>query len=50
MRALEIDLVLPGHGPPFSGHRAVIDRLVEFYGKRQARHPRAARAAARCTA
>jgi glyoxylase-like metal-dependent hydrolase (beta-lactamase superfamily II) len=37
MRALEIDLVLPGHGPAFSGHRAVIDRLTGFYGKRQAR-------------
>ncbi|WP_242333975.1 MULTISPECIES: MBL fold metallo-hydrolase [Anaeromyxobacter] len=37
MHALEIDLVLPGHGPPFSGHRAVIDRLVDFYGKRQAK-------------
>src|SRR6266568_1573103 len=36
-RALEVDLVLPGHGPPFSGHRAVIDRLVAFYGKRQER-------------
>jgi glyoxylase-like metal-dependent hydrolase (beta-lactamase superfamily II) len=35
--ALEIDLVLPGHGPPFSGHRAVIDRLLEFHGKRQAK-------------
>ncbi|ABS24271.1 MBL fold metallo-hydrolase [Anaeromyxobacter sp. Fw109-5] len=37
LHALDVDLVLPGHGPPFSGHRAVIDRLVEFYGKRQAR-------------
>lgn len=37
MRALDLDLVLPGHGPPFSGHREVIDRLVAFYGKRQAR-------------
>jgi len=36
-RALEVDLVLPGHGPPFAGHRAVIDRLVAFYGKRQER-------------
>ena len=36
-RALEVDLVLPGHGPPFAGHRAVIDRLVGFYGKRQER-------------
>ncbi|MGC3999699.1 MAG: MBL fold metallo-hydrolase [Anaeromyxobacter sp.] len=37
MRALEIDLVLPGHGPPFSGHREVIDGLLGFYGKRQGR-------------
>lgn len=36
-RALEIDLVLPGHGPPFGGHREVIDGLLAFYGKRQAR-------------
>ena len=34
-RALELELVLPGHGPPFGDHRAVIDRLVGFYGKRQ---------------
>jgi glyoxylase-like metal-dependent hydrolase (beta-lactamase superfamily II) len=37
VRALELDLVLPGHGPPFSGHREVIDRLVAFYAKRQDR-------------
>jgi glyoxylase-like metal-dependent hydrolase (beta-lactamase superfamily II) len=37
VRALDLDLVLPGHGPPFSGHREVIDRLVSFYGKRQER-------------
>jgi glyoxylase-like metal-dependent hydrolase (beta-lactamase superfamily II) len=37
MRALDLDLVLPGHGPPFAGHRQVIDRLLAFYGKRQAR-------------
>jgi glyoxylase-like metal-dependent hydrolase (beta-lactamase superfamily II) len=37
MRALDLDLVLPGHGPPFSGHQAVIDRLLAFYEKRQAR-------------
>lgn len=37
MRALEVDLVLPGHGPPFSDHRAVIDKLLAFYEKRQAR-------------
>jgi len=37
MRALEVDLVLPGHGPPFSGHREVIDRLLAFYAQRQDR-------------
>ena len=36
-RALEVDLVLPGHGPPFSGHRAVIDALLGFHARRQAR-------------
>jgi len=37
MAALDVDLVLPGHGPPFSGHREVIDRLLTFYDRRQAR-------------
>lgn len=37
VRALELDLVLPGHATPFSDHRAVIDRLLGFYEKRQAR-------------
>ncbi len=36
-RALEVDLVLPGHGPPFSDHRRVIDQLVAFYARRQGR-------------
>ena len=36
-RALDLDLVLPGHGPPFGNHRAVIDGLTGFYEKRQAR-------------
>jgi glyoxylase-like metal-dependent hydrolase (beta-lactamase superfamily II) len=36
-RRLEVDLVLPGHGPPFSGHRRVIDGLLRFHGERQAR-------------
>jgi len=36
-RALDLALVLPGHGPPFGGHRAVIDGLTGFYLKRQAR-------------
>jgi glyoxylase-like metal-dependent hydrolase (beta-lactamase superfamily II) len=37
MRELELDLVLPGHGPPFTGHRAIIDALLGFYAQRQAR-------------
>ncbi len=36
-RALDLDLVLPGHGPAFSGHREIIDGLRAFYEKRQAR-------------
>ena len=36
-RALDLELVLPGHATPFADHRAVIDRLVPFYGKRQER-------------
>jgi glyoxylase-like metal-dependent hydrolase (beta-lactamase superfamily II) len=35
LHALEVDLVLPGHSTPFGDHRAVIDRLLAFYGKRQ---------------
>ncbi len=37
LRAMEIDVVLPGHGPPFGDHRRVIDGLLQFYEKRQAR-------------
>ncbi len=36
-RALEVSLVLPGHGPGFTGHRALIDGLRGFYEKRQQR-------------
>ncbi len=36
-RALPVRLVLPGHGPPFDDHRAVIDGLLSFYRRRQAR-------------
>lgn len=36
-RALDLDLVLPGHAAPFPDHRAVIDRLLPFYGRRQER-------------
>jgi glyoxylase-like metal-dependent hydrolase (beta-lactamase superfamily II) len=34
-RALDVALVMPGHGPGFGGHRALIDGLLGFYGKRQ---------------
>lgn len=34
---LEVALVLPGHAEPFGGHRRVIDALVQFYARRQAR-------------
>lgn len=37
LRALPVELVLPGHGPPFGDHAAVIDRLVGFYAQRQER-------------
>jgi glyoxylase-like metal-dependent hydrolase (beta-lactamase superfamily II) len=35
LHALEVDTILPGHSTPFGDHRAVIDRLLAFYGKRQ---------------
>ena len=35
LHALEVELVLPGHGPPFREHRRVIDGLLAFYEKRQ---------------
>ena len=37
MHALDVALVLPGHGTPFCDHRRIIDKLVAFYEKRQAR-------------
>jgi glyoxylase-like metal-dependent hydrolase (beta-lactamase superfamily II) len=37
VRALELAAVLPGHGPPFGEHRRVIDSLLGFQGRRQAR-------------
>jgi glyoxylase-like metal-dependent hydrolase (beta-lactamase superfamily II) len=36
-RALPAELVAPGHAEPFSGHAAIIDRLLAFYDKRQQR-------------
>jgi glyoxylase-like metal-dependent hydrolase (beta-lactamase superfamily II) len=37
LHALDVNLVLPGHADPFGGHRRVIDSLVLFFGKRQAK-------------
>jgi glyoxylase-like metal-dependent hydrolase (beta-lactamase superfamily II) len=37
VRALAIDLVLPGHSTPFSSHLEVIDSLSVFYRHRQAK-------------
>jgi glyoxylase-like metal-dependent hydrolase (beta-lactamase superfamily II) len=37
VRALDVALVLPGHGAPFGAHREIIDGLVRFYGIRQAK-------------
>lgn len=37
IRALELDAVFPGHGPPFGGHRRVIDSLLAFQRRRQVR-------------
>lgn len=37
VRDLELDAVLPGHGPAFHGHRALLDGLFAFYGRRQQR-------------
>jgi glyoxylase-like metal-dependent hydrolase (beta-lactamase superfamily II) len=38
---LDLEWILPGHGAPFTGHRAVVDTLRVFYEKRQARIRRA---------
>ncbi|MFO0600766.1 MAG: MBL fold metallo-hydrolase [Myxococcaceae bacterium] len=37
VRDLDLEMVLPGHGPAFSGHRALLDGLLEFYVRRQDR-------------
>jgi glyoxylase-like metal-dependent hydrolase (beta-lactamase superfamily II) len=36
-RALDARVILPGHGAPFDGHRALVDTLVGFYARRQAK-------------
>ena len=30
-------MIAPGHAEPFSGHAGIVDRLLAFYEKRQAR-------------
>ncbi len=35
VHALELDCVLPGHGPGFKSHRPLLDGLFAFYGRRQ---------------
>lgn len=35
VRDLELDAVLPGHGPAFQGHRELLDGLMAFYAMRQ---------------
>jgi len=36
-RALPAEVIAPGHAEPFTGHAAIIDRLLAFYDKRQQR-------------
>lgn len=37
VRELDVNVVLPGHGPAFTGHRPLLDGLFGFYAKRQQR-------------
>jgi hypothetical protein len=37
VRALPVELVAPGHGPPFSGHVERIDAQLSLYARRQRR-------------
>jgi glyoxylase-like metal-dependent hydrolase (beta-lactamase superfamily II) len=37
LRAMDLDLLLPGHGEPFTGHRETLDALFSFYLRRQDR-------------
>ena len=36
-RAMEVDMVLPGHGAPFTDHRQLIDQRLETWRRRAAR-------------
>jgi len=35
VRDMEIDVVVPGHGPSFKNHKPLLDGLFNFYAKRQ---------------
>jgi glyoxylase-like metal-dependent hydrolase (beta-lactamase superfamily II) len=37
LRALPVNMVLPGHATPFTAHRDVIDSLLKFYEQRQSK-------------
>lgn len=37
LHGMDVELVLPGHGPPFGQHRSVIEGLLQFYRRRQAK-------------
>ncbi len=37
VRGLELEAVLPGHGPAFRGHQALLDGLFAFYETRQSK-------------
>ena len=34
---LDVDLLLPGHGNPVEGHRALVDERLDFHGRRKER-------------
>ena len=36
-RAMELDLVLPGHGPPLTDHAAVVDSRIRLHARRAER-------------
>ena len=41
LHAMDLDWLMPGHGEPFQGHRAIIDSLLRFYTRRQDKIARA---------
>jgi glyoxylase-like metal-dependent hydrolase (beta-lactamase superfamily II) len=37
VHGMDLDAILPGHGPSFTGHRSLLDDLFDFYRRRQAK-------------